>query len=150
MNGRRPLGIELFCGAGGMSLGLEQAGFDVVAAFDNEPINVEIHSKNHPHCRTMLEDVTRLTGKKIRSLSGLGNKRIDVLFGGPPCQGFSEIGRGRVNDPRNWLLLDFARLVDDLRPSFFIIENVKGLLFSRTSTTLRRCLIESRRPGMPS
>jgi DNA (cytosine-5)-methyltransferase 1 len=123
-----------------MSLGFEQAGFDVAAAFDSEPINVDIHSKNHPDCRTLREDVTKLTGKKIRTLSSLRNKRIDVLFGGPPCQGFSEIGRGDVDDPRNGLLLEFARLVDELRPSYFVIENVEGILFGRTRNTLSCCL----------
>ena len=138
--GRQPVGIEVFCGAGGMSLGFEQAGFNVAAAFDVDPINVEIHAQNHPGCRTLLEDVTKLSGKKIRSLGGLGNRRIDVLFGGPPCQGFSEIGKGDVDDPRNLLLLDFARLVAELRPGYFVIENVRGVLFSRTSATLQECL----------
>ena len=130
-----------------MSLGIQQAGFDVVAAFDLEPINVEIHSRNLPHCRTLLEDVIKLTGRKIRSLSGIGNRRIDVLFGGPPCQGFSEIGKGDVDDPRNRLLLDFARLVGELRPSFFVIENVEGILFNRTSTTLKNCEYRLDRAG---
>jgi DNA (cytosine-5)-methyltransferase 1 len=145
--GRQSVGIELFCGAGGMSLGFEQAGLNVAAAFDIEPINVDIHTQNHPGCRTLREDVTRLTGKKIRSLSGLGNRRIDVLFGGPPCQGFSEIGKGDVDDPRNLLLLDFARLVAELRPSYFVIENVKGVLFNRTSATLQGCLDRIDRAG---
>jgi DNA (cytosine-5)-methyltransferase 1 len=147
MNDRRPMGIELFCGVGGMSLGFEQAGFDVVAAFDTEPINVEIHSENHPQCRTLREDVTRLTAKKIRDLAGIGNRQIDVLFGGPPCQGFSEIGKRRIDDPRNRLLYDFARLVAGLRPSYFVIENVEGILFSRTSSTLEECLWGVQRAG---
>ena len=133
-----------------MSLGFEQAGFVVAAAFDVEPINVEIHARNHPDCRTLREDVTKLTGKKIRSLSGLGNRPIDVLFGGPPCQGFSEIGKGDVDDPRNLLLTDFARLVDELRPSYFVIENVKGVLFSRTSARWADAWTGLRRRGIRS
>ena len=128
-NGRRPIGIDLFCGAGGMSLGFEQAVFDVVAAFDFEPINVEIHTKNHPNCRTLREDITKLSGKKIRALSGLGNRRIDVLFGGPPCQGFSYSNlRTRSSENlNNWLYIEFMRVVRLWEPDWVVFENVKGL-----------------------
>lgn len=140
MKKQRPVGVDLFCGAGGMSVGFEQAGFDVVASFDNDPINVETYSINHPNCRVRRADLSKVTGDELRSSAGIEGLKIDVLFGGPPCQGFSEIGRSRAEDPRNLLLIHFARLVDELRPDYFVLENVRGLLFERTGHILNDCL----------
>ncbi|SIO62118.1 DNA (cytosine-5)-methyltransferase 1 [Singulisphaera sp. GP187] len=137
---QRPIAVDLFCGAGGMSVGFEQAGFDVVASFDNDPINVETYKINHPSSSVHRADLGTATGKGLRLLAGLEGVKIDVLFGGPPCQGFSEIGRSRAEDPRNLLLVHFARLVDELRPDYFVLENVRGLLFGRTSHILNDCL----------
>ena len=124
----RPTGIDLFCGVGGMSLGFEQAGFDVIAAFDFEPRNVETHEKNFPHCKTVQADISELSGEQLRKDSGLGDTELDVLFGGPPCQGFSMIGKRRLDDSRNLLLYDFARLVGEVKPRYFVMENVAGLM----------------------
>lgn len=124
----KPIGVDLFCGAGGMSLGFEQAGFDVVAAVDSEPIHVATHNKNFPHCRTVPASIRQLSGSRLRKMTGLGSREIDVVFGGPPCGGFSSIGRRQFSDPRNTLLRHFARLVTGLRPRYFVLENVPGLL----------------------
>jgi DNA (cytosine-5)-methyltransferase 1 len=124
----RPIGIDLFCGAGGMSLGFEQAGFDVVAAVDHDPVHVATYALNFPACATLQADLSCISGQELRDRTGLSDRRIDVVFGGPPCGGFSMIGRRRTDDPRNDLLLHFARLVDELRPSSFVVENVEGLL----------------------
>ena len=124
----RPIGADLFCGAGGMSLGFQQAGFDVVAAVDADPVHVATYSQNFPGCRTIQADLSVLSGDELRAETGLGTTNIDVLFGGPPCGGFSMIGRRRTDDPRNELLVHFARLVDELSPSCFVVENVEGLL----------------------
>lgn len=124
----RPIAIDLFCGVGGMSLGFEQAGFDVVAAFDLELRNVETHKKNFPRTRAFALNLAEATGREIRRLAGVGNRTIDVLFGGPPCQGFSVGGRRDLHDPRNLLVYHFARLVRELRPKYFVVENVEGLL----------------------
>ncbi len=125
---KRPIGIDLFCGAGGMSLGFEQAGFDVIFAVDSDSLHTAIYSRNFPNCVTLNADVSILSGNQIREISNTNDQDIDVLFGGPPCQGFSTIGRRRKNDPRNDLLLEFARLVMDLRPRYFVVENVEGIL----------------------
>jgi DNA (cytosine-5)-methyltransferase 1 len=111
-----------------MSLGFEQAGFDVVAAVDADPVHVATFSQNFPECRTLQADLSVLSGEKLRSQAGLATRRIEVVFGGPPCGSFSMIGRRRADDPRNELLLHFARLVDELSPSSFVVENVEGLL----------------------
>lgn len=129
MRDQRPIAIDLFCGAGGMSLGFEQAGFDVVAAVDQDPVHVATHASNFPKCKTIQADVSRLTGSELRQHAELTeHKQIDVLFGGPPCQGFSTMGKRAMNDPRNQLLQEFARLAMELRPKYFVVENVAGLL----------------------
>ena len=126
-NKQRPIAVDLFCGAGGMSLGFEQAGFDVVAAVDFDPTHTKTHDRNFPHCKSLTADIAKLTGCELRAFTGIQNKQIDVVFGGPPCQGFSLIGKRQLNDPRNLLLFDFARLVKELQPSYFVCENVAGL-----------------------
>src|SRR5438552_948369 len=123
----RPTSIDLFCGAGGMTLGFEQAGFDVLAAFDLEEINVATHQTNFPGTAAFPVDLSQKTGDSLRQLAKLNGTEIDVVFGGPPCQGFSFGGRQDMEDERNLLVYDFARLVRQLRPKYFVMENVKGL-----------------------
>lgn len=123
----RPIAIDLFAGAGGLSLGFEQAGFDVVAAVEIDPIHCAVHKFNFPRCVVIPESVSSLTGSEIRNRAQLGRRRIDVVFGGAPCQGFSMIGHRALEDPRNSLVREFVRLVSELRPAYFVFENVKGL-----------------------
>lgn len=124
---KRPVGIDLFAGAGGMSLGFEQAGFDVAAAVEIDPIHCAIHKFNFPNCTVIPNSVADLTGDKIRRLAGLEGVEIDCVFGGPPCQGFSMIGHRVLDDPRNSLVMDFVRIVAELDAKTFVFENVKGL-----------------------
>lgn len=124
---QRPIGIDLFSGAGGLSLGFEQAGFDVVAAVEIDPIHAAVHEYNFPRCKVLPRSVADLTGREIRRAAGLGNRDIDVLFGGAPCQGFSLIGHRALEDPRNLLVKEFVRLAAELSPKFVVFENVKGL-----------------------
>lgn len=125
--GRRPIGIDLFAGAGGLSLGFEQAGFDVAAAVEIDPIHCAVHEFNFPNCAVVCADASKATGKKIRDAAGLNGTQIDVVFGGAPCQGFSLIGHRALDDPRNGLLLEFLRLTVELDARYFVFENVKGL-----------------------
>lgn len=125
---KRPIAVELCSGVGGMSLGFEQAGFNVAAAFEVDDIHVESHAENFPNCVTVRADVSQITGADVRKLGKLGEQHIDVLFGGSPCQGFSLIGRRDSEDPRSEVLFDFARLIDELQTSYFVVENVEGLL----------------------
>jgi DNA (cytosine-5)-methyltransferase 1 len=134
----RPIGIDLFAGVGGLSFGFEAAGFDIVAAVDIDPIHCAAHKFNFPHTATICKSVIDVTGDELRNRAGIGKKEIDVVFGGAPCQGFSLIGKRAMEDPRNQLVYHFVRLVKELRPKYFVFENVKGL----TVGTHRRFLQE--------
>lgn len=123
----RPTVVDLFSGAGGMSLGFEQAGFDVVAAVEIDPIHAAAHEFNFPKCKTLCKSVTEVTGESLRALPTLGGNAPDVVIGGAPCQGFSLIGQRALDDPRNSLVRDFVRIVRDSGASYFVFENVKGL-----------------------
>ncbi len=123
---RKPRAVDLFCGAGGMSLGFEQAGFDIVAAADIDRVHVETYRKNFVHTRAHTLDLSAVCGDELRSLAHIPAS-IDVVFGGPPCQGFSLIGKREINDPRNHLMYHFGRLVVQLSPRYFVLENVPGI-----------------------
>ncbi|ULL01231.1 DNA cytosine methyltransferase [Bradyrhizobium sp. I71] len=127
----RPLGIDLFAGAGGMSLGFEQAGFDVVAAVEIDPVHAAVHEFNFPKCATIAQSVSSLTGADIRRMAKIGDRPVDVVFGGAPCQGFSMIGQRALEDPRNALVRDFVRIVTELEARYFVFENVKGLTIGK-------------------
>ena len=133
----RPIAIDLFAGAGGMSLGFEQAGFDVVAALETDAAHAAAHRFNFPWCEVVRRDAALTTGTDLsfaaaRGLAALGRPvdrgpRIDVVFGGPPCQGFSVGGLLDPEDPRNALVAHFARIVSELRPKAFVLENVPAM-----------------------
>ena len=124
---RRPIGVDLFAGAGGLSLGFERAGFDIAAAVELDPIHCATHEFNFPYCTPICRDVADIDGAEIRRQAGLFNKDIAVVFGGAPCQGFSVIGKRALDDPRNALVHHFVRLVTELQPAYFAFENVSGL-----------------------
>jgi DNA (cytosine-5)-methyltransferase 1 len=128
---KRPIAIDLFAGAGGLSLGFEQAGFDVVAAVEIDPIHAAIHKFNFPECAVIPRSVIDLTGNEIRKAAKIRNRRVDVVFGGAPCQGFSLIGQRALDDPRNALVREFVRIVSELDASYFVFENVKGLTIGK-------------------
>ncbi len=123
----RPIAIDLFAGAGGMSLGFEQAGFDIAAAVEIDPIHCATHEHNFPHSKVVCASVVDVTGDNIRARAGLGDREIDVVIGGAPCQGFSLIGKRSFDDPRNHLVFHYVRLVRELKPRYCVFENVKGL-----------------------
>jgi len=104
-------------------LGARQAGFATKLAVDIDPILSFPYLANFPKSRLLLADVAKLRGSHIEKSIG----PVDGVFGGPPCQGFSNIGLRSSNDPRRELLLEFFRLVSELKPAFFVMENVPGL-----------------------
>ncbi len=110
-----------------MTLGFEMAGFDVPVAVELDPIHCATHQFNFPFWSVLCRNVAEVTAEDIRKEVSLGDRDIDVIFGGPPCQGFSQMGKQVLDDPRNQLMLDFIRLVLELQPKYFVIENVKGL-----------------------
>jgi len=125
---KRPVAIDLFAGAGGLSLGLEQAGFDVVCAVEIDPVHSCIHEYNFPKCGVIAKPIEKVDGKYIREVSGIKDGSIiDLVAGGAPCQGFSLIGHRALDDPRNSLVKEYIRIIDEIRPSYFLFENVKGL-----------------------
>jgi DNA (cytosine-5)-methyltransferase 1 len=144
---RKPTAVELFCGVGGMSLGFQKAGFKLLAAIDNDKYNTEYHSLNFPSCRTLTDDLSKMTGRQIRKKAKLGNQKIDVVFGGPPCQGFSLIGRRNVEDSRNQLLYHFIRIVHQLKPDYFVMENVQGLTVGDARRMLEKFVAKAKRAG---
>ena len=123
----RPIAVDLFAGAGGMTLGFEQAGFDILASVEIDPIHCAIHKFNFPFWTVLCKSVEETTGAEIRNSSKIAHQEIDVVFGGPPCQGFSLMGKRSFDDPRNSLVFHFIRLVVELQPKFFVLENVKGM-----------------------
>jgi DNA (cytosine-5)-methyltransferase 1 len=127
----RPIGIDLFAGAGGMSLGFEQAGFDIAAAIEIDPIHCATHEYNFPQTTTICASVVDLTGAEIRRRAKLADQDIDVVFGGAPCQGFSLMGKRVFDDPRNQLVFHYVRLVKELNPKYCVFENVRGLTLGK-------------------
>lgn len=123
----RPICVDLFAGVGGMSLGFEQAGFDIACAVEIDPVHSAAHRYNFVHTPVICESVTDLDGTTIRKRSGIGDRKVDVVIGGPPCQGFSLIGKRVLDDERNALVRHFLRIVCELDASYFVMENVKGL-----------------------
>jgi DNA (cytosine-5)-methyltransferase 1 len=127
----RPIAIDLFAGAGGLSLGFEQAGFDVVAAVEIDPVHACVHKFNFPRCAVQPRSVVGLGAQEIRRQAGIGNGPVHLVVGGAPCQGFSLIGHRAFDDPRNELVREFVRIVTELDASYFVFENVQGLTVGR-------------------
>ena len=122
--------VDLFCGAGGLSLGLENAGIELVCGVDNWPVATDTYSANFDH-PALAMDVSNLSASDILNFAGANGRNIDLVVGGPPCQGFSIQRIGPDLDWRNNLVLEFARLVLEFRPMMFLMENVSGLLGRR-------------------
>jgi DNA (cytosine-5)-methyltransferase 1 len=133
----RPILLDIYSGIGGLSLGAARAGFNVVGAIDRDDIAIAIHALNFPRTAHINRDVSLLHGDDILRDFNLSPGSIAGLIGGPPCQGFSEIGKKKIDDPRNRLFIDFFRLVSELKPTFFLVENVPGILAERFAPTLR-------------
>lgn len=138
----RPIGIDLFAGAGGFSLGFEQAGFDVAAAVEIDPVHCAVHKFNFPRTAIMPRSVEGLSAAEIRIAAGIGDREVDCVFGGAPCQGFSLIGHRVLDDPRNKLVREFVRIVVALNARTFVFENVKGLTVGKHRSVLKE-LIEA-------
>jgi DNA (cytosine-5)-methyltransferase 1 len=139
--------VDLFAGAGGMSLGFEQAGFDIGAAVEYDPIHCSTHEFNFPECAAICRSVADIDAAYIRRESRIGDGNVDVVFGGAPCQGFSMIGKRALDDPRNSLVYHFARLVVDLKASYFVFENVRGLTIGQHARFLEEIIQEFRKNG---
>lgn len=123
--------VDLFSGCGGMSCGFEQAGFDPVLAIDNWEPACETHKANFPKTTLMCEDIEKVSVNKLKR--SLGREKIDLVVGGPPCQGFSVAGKRDPKDPRNSLFEEFVRMTNLIKPRYFVMENVRGLASMKTA-----------------
>ena len=134
---------------GGFSLGVEQAGFDVLVAVESDPVHACAYKFNFPLTEVICQDITKLSADTIRQAAlkawiahyktdTLWNGQIDLVFGGPPCQGFSLMGKRLINDDRNHLVLEFCRLVLELNPRYFVMENVPGMVAGKHKTWLNK------------
>lgn len=149
----RPTAVDLFAGAGGLSLGLEQAGFDVVTAVEYDPVHAAVHAFNFPQTQVLCADAAKLGANELRASVRRGYERhdrdsdawdgeVDLVAGGPPCQGFSTIGKRLIDDTRNRLVFHFFRLVAGLRPRYFAMENVPGMRAGGHASILDRLVEE--------
>lgn len=120
--------LDLFCGCGGISLGFKLANYNIVGGVDVDVDSVRTFQKNFPKSKAICEDLLEYNDDKI--LSDFGDKKIDVIVGGPPCQGFSSANRWQKEsqDPRNKLFFEYLRFVELLKPKAVVIENVRGIL----------------------
>ena len=145
--------IDLFSGAGGLHIGFEKAGFDIELCIDNNDLVERTHRRNFPNIPMINRDIKNVSSDEIRTY--LKNGEVDVIIGGPPCQGFSTIGK-RVSsdpekrakhDPRNELVLTYAKLIRELRPKFILMENVKGILTLQDGAYLANVIKQLRDAG---
>ena len=127
--------IDLFSGAGGLSCGLEMAGLNCLLGVDFNKDAMKTFQKNHPGASIYCGDISKLKSSEIKTLTK--NKKIHLVAGGPPCQGFSTVGTGNPNDQRNQLFKEFLRIVRDFRPDYVVMENVTGLMAKKNEKSLR-------------
>jgi DNA (cytosine-5)-methyltransferase 1 len=151
----RPVAVDLFAGAGGLSLGLEQAGFDIAVAIERGLGPATTHRRNFASTPILIADIRAVTAQSVRSAITKGfakrelswNGEITICGGGPPCQGYSMGGHRRANDERNVLVHEFRRLVTALRSRYFVMENVPGLLQPTNSAILTELMKSFHRSG---
>jgi len=125
--------LDLFCGCGGMSKGLSDAGLNIVAGIDIWDKAVESYNNNFEH-QAYCEDLTELSPEMFNELYNTENQNIDILVGGPPCQSFSIAGKRDKNDPRNALFMEYVKYLNYFNPKAFIMENVIGMLSKKTES----------------
>ncbi len=117
--------VDVFAGCGGLSYGFRKAGFKIILGIDNDKDSAETFLKNHPGAKYLIKDVNKITKNDITE--AVGNREVDLVIGGPPCQGFSVSGKRVFLDPRNSLYMQFFRILDMLNPKAAVVENVPGL-----------------------
>lgn len=134
----KPTIVDLFCGCGGFGLGAELAGFHTIAAIDVDQTLQSAYKLNFPNTDVINADLSKLNKAGWKKI--LKGKEVDGVIGGPPCQAFSRLGVGNIEDPRRQLLMDFYRHIDLLNPRFFVMENVEGLKDKKNIGQLNKAL----------
>lgn len=135
-----PTLLDLFCGAGGMSLGAARAGFNLIAGVDFDARALAAHAVNFPKSKHLQLDLSRIQSSEILQLCNAQIGEIDVIVGGPPCQGFSTMGKRNIEDVRNELIGHFFKIISDIKPKAFLMENVPGVLNSDYADLLESAL----------
>ena len=120
--------IDLFCGCGGFSKGFEEAGFNIRFGIDLWNDAIATYKKNFPEAVVLNEDIQKVSGQHILDMCNMAADEVDVIIGGPPCQGFSVSGKRIIDDERNQLYKSFVELVAEIKPKIFVMENVPGLV----------------------
>lgn len=133
-----PAIIDLFCGVGGFSLGAARAGFDLVGSVDWDKDAMRMHQINFPGKAHWQTDIMKVSGDCLKRRFEF--ESLDGVIGGPPCQGFSRMGHQRVDDARNDLFVKFFTIVNELKPKFFLAENVLGILDDRNKPLVKRAM----------
>lgn len=124
--------LDLFCGCGGMTLGMKQAGLQVVAGIDIWPTAIQTYQTQHPDHLCICADLKELSPQQLEKQYHIQRGTIDLIVGGPPCQSFSMAGKRDVSDPRNTLFMEYVRYLDYYQPRAFLMENVMGILSKKT------------------
>lgn len=140
--------IDLFAGVGGLSLGFDMAGFKNLYSVEYDKVFAKNYTLNFPSHKMICKDITQISNEEIILLTK--NKKVDVIIGGPPCQGFSlagNIGRTFLDDPRNLLFKEFVRFVSVLKPRMFLLENVSALARHNNGKTLKTITVEFSKLG---
>lgn len=135
-----PKVLDLFCGCGGFSLGAARAGFDVVAGIDFDKNALAAHAINFPSSKHLNLDLSEVSTSEILEKADVSKSEITGIIGGPPCQGFSSMGKGSSTDPRNQLFQRFFQIVSEIKPNFFVCENVPGILRPQYDDLRRQAL----------
>lgn len=131
--------IDLFSGCGGLSHGLEMAGHRCLLGVDANKDAIMSFAANHQQASVYLGDIKKLSEKKLKEL--IRGQKVDMVVGGPPCQGFSTVGKGEVHDERNQLFKEFVRIVKLTRPKFILFENVTGLVAKKNEVILKKIFL---------
>lgn len=132
--------VELFAGSGGLGTGFANAGFNIISANDVWEAASKTYVANHPNVKYVVKDIADLSGEELLEGTGYTKNDVDVIIGGPPCQGFSTLGKRFIDDPRNKLFKEYVRLVNEIRPKFFVMENVAGILSMEKGKVLENIL----------
>lgn len=134
---RKPRCLDLFCGIGGLTLGLGRAGAETIGGIDSWADAKRTFEHNHVGLKCLLSDLRATTLPEIERFFGVSRSSIEIVSGGPPCQGFSTVGKRNEADPRNLLWRHYHDLVAEIRPAYVLIENVEGMLIVRDGELAR-------------
>ena len=139
--------IDLFAGAGGLSKGFERAGYCIRAAIEFDKQIADTYKMNHSDTAILVGDIRNIKTEEILQEARMERDEIDLVMGGPPCQGFSQAGRRMIDDPRNTLFKEFVRVVKEIQPYYFLMENVTNLFLMKGGKIKQEIIEEFKKCG---